>query len=682
MLASRNEFEIPESGINKALAKLSWKLLKKELDRIAWKKNPLGLLEIVMRAESLINKRANVEKAQKRKVLFDELLGYVSPQIDPILVQHFKKQLHFFEITDTCFSEILNFEGDLAALKDLSPAKRIWSTMTWFCGDQNHVAEKIAEKFSKDKPVLINSLSVTGKSGVPVDPSAYHSQQVDALSSAILMEAYRNNWFCPDGSVIIPDRLDISDTEAYKAGSILYNANIWALVDTLQEQVRYLGRVYIHRESHEYQTPPEGFKFGIEFGAPTSAQIFDFIAGQRNTSRESSNFFSFNKDVQLNKLLNAASKISGSDRIRDHCQAASSLSTLLNYNVLEDEALYEGLTLSDWIDGFCAVREYSTSLMPEESRSKPMTSELITFSQADIEAHLESCGLSKEKASTFIKNITFHRKARDLFDAPLIRTQSGFAVVSDILKASVISRAVASNILGRKGEFKPKGDGLEAEVKEIFLSRGIEAVTYKRKYQDPEGEYQYDVLVLWEGKLFVLECKNRWLCEGRPVAIYNYLKQSKEDVRQVCRLVDGLNLHPEMVRAAFGRDVSYDEIIPCVVAGLPHALSEQVSGVYFTDISIITRFFSDRYFGVEYTDRPREDSHVLYDQWETDTPLVSDFIKALSNPMQVAMTRATLDSRKVQHPVGKTIYLKSSYLYAKTLELEDYRTLMNTLKTD
>ena len=679
MLASRNGFEIPESGINNALSKLSWKLLKKELDKVAWKKNPRGLLDIIMRADSLINKRTNAEKAKKRQDLIAELTLYISPSIDEELLKLFKHKLGFFEIADTCFSEVLSFEGELDALKDLSPAKRMWSTMIWFVEDQNHLYEKIAEQFTTDKPVLINSLTVTGESGVPVDPSAYHTQQVDALGSAILMEAYRNNWFCPKGNVIIPDRLDISDTEVFKAGSVLYNANIWALVDTLQEQVRYLGRAHTRREPNEFESPPEGFKFGLELGGPTSAQIFDFIASQRNTSREFSNFFSFKKDSNLNKLLDAVSKVSGSTRVKDHYQAASSLSTLLNYEVLEDETLYEGLTIGDWIDGFCAAREYCASLISANSRSKPMVSELLTFTQADIEAHVQSCGLSKEKSSIFINNITFHRKARDLFDAPLIRTSSGFAVISDILRGSVISRAVASNILGRKGEFKPKGDGLEAEVKEIFLSHGIEAATYEKKYPEPEGKYQYDVLALWEGSLFVLECKNRWLCEGRPVAIYNYLKQCREDLDQVSRLVNGLTLHPEMVREAFGREVSYNEIIPCVVAGLPHAISEQISGVYFTDISVITRFFSDRFFGAEYADRPKEKKHILYDQWETDTPSVSDFIKALRNPRQVAITRATLDSRTVEHSVGRAVFLKSSYLYAKPLDLDDYRTIMQSL---
>ncbi|ROL67402.1 hypothetical protein BHU25_17960 [Pseudomonas vranovensis] len=308
-----------------------------------------------------------------------------------------------------------------------------------------------------------------------------------------------------------------------------------------------------------------------------------------------------------------------------------------------------------------------------------MVCEIITFSQESLLTHLQSSGMTKEQSLAFIKNVTFHRKARDLFDAPLIKTSTGFAVLYDILKGSVISRAVASNILSRKGEFKPKGEGLENEVKELFISHGIEAVGYKRKYPEPEGEYQYDVLALWDGKLFVLECKNRWLCEGRPVAIYNFLKQTREDARQVTRLVGGLELHPEMVHAAFGREVKYDEIIPCVVAGLPYAMPDQLDGVFFTDKSILTRFFSDRYFGVEYTDRPKEDQHVIYDQWETNKPLVSDFIRTLRNPIQVALTNGTLDSRSVEFPVGRSIHLKSSYIYTKQLDLDAYQDLINSL---
>ncbi len=680
MLTANENIEFPEAAIGNALTKLSWKLLKRELDKFYWHKNPLALLAIILRTEALLNRRQHTEKERKRKELFDELTNYIFPKIDKSLHEHFKKMLGFFSTIETCFHEILSFEGELHALKELTPEVRIWSTMTWFVEDQNYLYEKVKEQLKTGEAVFINSLSVPDAAGIPVDPSIYHTQQVDALGSAILMEAYRNNWFSPDGTVVIPDRVPVDDTETFKAGSILFNANIWALVENLQEHVRYLGRDHYIRKPHEHDDAPDQFKFEIEFGECTDEQFFDFIAGQRNNIRETNNFLSINKDSELNSILDATAAISGSKIIKDHYHAASSLTTLLNYNVLEDNTLYEGLTLSEWIDGFCFTKEFCGIISPQKTKEKPLTSKLITFSLDSLLAHLQSSGMTKEKSATFVKNVTFHRKARDLFDTPLIKTSTGFSVVYDILKGSVISRAITSNILSRKGEFKPKGEGLEKEVKELFTSNGIEAVACKRKFPDPEGEYQYDALALWDGKLFVLECKNRWLCEGRPIAIYNFLKQTRDDARQVSRLVDGLKRHPEIVHAAFEREVNYDEIIPCVVAGQPYAMREQLGGVFFTDISILTRFFSDRYFGVEHTDKPKKDQHVIYDQWKTDRPLVSDLIKTLRNPIQVSLTRSTLASRPVEFPVGRSIFLKSSYIYRKPLDVKELQELIKTLQ--
>jgi len=679
LLVVNEILDFPEAAIHKALSKLSWKLLKKEMDKFPWYKNPIKLLELIMRSDSLLNKRANAEKAKKRSELFVELLNHVDLKTSDEIVDHFKKRLGFFAVADECFNEVLKFEGEFSALKDLEPDSRVWSTMNWFVEDSNYLHKKIEEKFKGDKPVLINSLSVTGESGVPVDPSVYHTQQVEALGSAILMEAYRYNWFNSEGIVVIPDRVQVGDDETFKAGSILYNANIWALLDNLQEQVRFLGREFLVRAKSEYENAPKEFKFGIEFGNNTSAEIFDYIAGQRNSTRESSNFFDFKKDVKLNSLLDAVSSITGSQTVKDHHIAASSLSVLLNYDVLEDDALYEGLNLTQWIDGFCGLREFCSGLRSPSTGKHPLTSELLTFTKESLLEHLQSVGMTQENSAAFIDRATFHRKARDLFDAPLIKTSNGYVVVSDILLGSVISRAIASNILSRKWEFKPKGDGLESTVKEIFTSNGIEAVSYKRRFPDPEGEFEYDTLILWDGKLFVMECKNRWLCEGRSVAIYNFLKQSRADVNQVSRLVAGLKAHPEMVNAAFGRIVSYDEVVPCVIGGLPHAMPDQISGIYFTDISIISRFFSDRYFGVEYADGPRKEQNVFYDQWQSDKPSASDFIRAISRPVQVALVMGSINIKTVEFAVGSSIHLKSKSISSKYLDLDAYKELVSRL---
>lgn len=679
MISIPKATDIPEAAIHKALSKLSWKLLKKEIDKFAWHKDPLELLEVVMRSDSLINKRKNLDKSQKRSVLLDELINYVDLKTDRKHLETFKKKLGFFSIADECFNAVLEFEGKLLALKDLAPATRVWATLNWFVEDTNTLHNKISEQFLGSEPVLFNTLSVFGESGEPVDPSSYHAQQVGALGSAILMEAYRNNWFDADGVVVIPDKVNISDEDTFKSGSIFYNANIWALIDYLQEQVRFLGREFIIRSRHEYVNPPEDFKFGIEFGENTDAEIFDHVAAVRNNTRESSNFFSFKRDKKLNSFLDATAAITGSHSVKEHYLASSSLSVLLNYNILEDETIYEGLTLTEWIEGFCALREYCSNLHSSATGDKPLGSELISFTREAVLEHLKYRGISQENAVNFIDKMTFHRKARDLFDSPLIKTQSGYTVVSDILLNSVASRAIASNILSRKGEFKLKGEGLELTLKDIFHSNGIEAVSYKKKFPDPEGEYQYDTLALWDKKLFVLECKNRWLCEGRSVAIHNYLKQTRNDIVQVNRLITGIQSHPEMVCAAFGRNVSYDEIIPCVVGGLPHAMLDKISDIYFTDISIISRFFSKRHFDVEFGDETDGNSILLYDQWNADKPSVSEFLKTLSRPVQIILALGGTDFKPVEIAVGSTIHLKSKIISSKHLDLSAYKKLVDNL---
>ncbi|NWA31505.1 MULTISPECIES: hypothetical protein [unclassified Pseudomonas] len=671
--------DIPEAAVHKALSKLSWKLLKKEIDKFPWYKNPLELLDSVMRCDSLINKRKNLDKAHKRNELFNELTNYLQLKTDGSNIQQFKKKLNFFSIIDECFSEILAFEGELLALKDLVPKTRAWAVLNWYVGDANILQKKIEEQFLGSEPVLFSSISVTGESGEPVDPSSYHAQQVGALGSAILMEAYRNSWFDDEDTVVIPDKVEVSESEIFKSGSIFYNANIWALFDDLQEQVRFLGRDFLIRHKDEYADPPENFKFGIEFGKNTDAEIFDYIAGTRNNTRESSNFFSLRKDKELNSILDATAAITGSNSVREHYLASYSLSMLLNYDITEDETIYEGLKLTEWIDGFCGLREYCIELHSSAAKDKPKDSELLTFSRESALTYLQSKGMSQNAATDFIKNVTFHRKSRDLFDSPLIKTSSGYAVVSDILLSSVISRAIASNILSRKGEFKLKGAGLENTLKDIFRSNGIEAVSYKRKFPEPEGEYEYDTLVLWENKLFVMECKNRWLCEGRPVAIHNYLKQTRNDIPQVERLVAGLRFHPEMISAAFGRQVSYDEIIPCVVGGLPHAMLEKISNIYFTDISVISRFFSKRHFEIEYGDEKQDHSILLYDQWNADTPSTLSFLRALSSPVQVILALRGMNFKAVDNAAGSSIYLKCNLITSKHLNVDDYKDLIRGL---
>ncbi|MNP39669.1 hypothetical protein D3C76_1332540 [compost metagenome] len=134
-----------------------------------------------------------------------------------------------------------------------------------------------------------------------------------------------------------------------------------------------------------------------------------------------------------------------------------------------------------------------------------------------------------------------------------------------------------------------------------------------------------------------------------------------------------------MVSAAFGRNVSYDEIIPCVVGGLPHAMLDCISGIYFTDISIISRFFSKRHFEVEFGGENDGNSILLYDQWNADKPSVSKFLKAISRPVQIILALGGTDFKIVETAVGSSIHLKSKLISSKHLDLSAYKELVSKL---
>lgn len=677
----KNEKEIDplEKSINSALKKISWKLLKKELDRLNIEANLERILNFVIHSECLVNKRGDVELREKIKILIHELLLYISKKTSYESYVRFEKKVKFLSTIESCFSGILNLQSEYPDLKLLSSRQKIWSCLKYFVENFNALEEKMADRFQSGGPIFINNLFIEDMGGNSFDPSTYHVQQVSALGSALFMEAYKNNWFEKDGSLVLPSYEDVSDDAVHSAGVIFYCANTWGLFDYLQEQVRYLGRDFSIIESFKYIDAPPNFDFSIRFGENPYSEIFDYIASRRNHTREFSNAMSIRELIRSDSHLKSIQSNPIYDYLSDFYVSSSSLSVLLNYDIAKDTNLYACLTLNEWISGFCAVRDFfrkKRSLTMQE-KSRKFSSELIHFNQDSLVDHLIMLGFSLEKGLVLVDNLTFNKRSRDLFDSPLIKKENGYLAVYDIVLGSVVSRAVASNILSRKLQFDTKGAELENSLREIFIENNIETRSYKKVYPAPEGEYEYDALVLWGDVLFVFECKNRWLCESRPIAIYNHEKQINKDINQVNRLVHGLQKNPSMLTAAFGREIAYKKIVPCVVSGLPYSMTESQSGIYFTDISIITRFFSSRYFEIESVDKSSTQPLRIYDQWSSFSPSAEDLIKSISKPLQVLVETELLEFKKRFCFVGSSIVLEYDYITTKQVEVEEYISILD-----
>lgn len=666
----------PQKEIEDAIKKMSWKLLKKELDKFAWYKQPTKLLNTIIHSDSLIFKRINLARMEQRDSFFESIAGYFAKKI-PSHSARLDDTLKWFHIFEECYADILSLEGQLDAVKSMRPVERIWAALEWYTRDYDQLTRKTESLLLEKSDNLVGSLSLAADNGGRIDPGTYHLQQAKALGAAIFMEAYRENWFDSEGYVVIPEELVADEEQVTQVGSIFMSANSWASVDELQQQIRFLGRGCQIRYSEEILDAPDGFKYVLDFDGPPESILFDHVTSERNAQRELADFLTFEFDPKLEKLLESLNQIFPNSDPKRAIHAASSLSALLNYNVTDDVAQYSGLTIEQWIAGYVAIRTVAISasllLYPQAARK----SVVLNFAEEELILGLTGAGLSEAEARRFIRNITFNRDSRDLFDSPLIRTSRGFTIVSDIVEFANIARAIASNILSRQGEFKLKGAALETKLRNVLSKKNLSVTAFKKKFSD--GEYEFDAMLLWDRKLYIFECKNRWLSEGRPVAIANRMKMILEDVDQVKRLVLGLTRHPEIPELAFGMKVEFDEVIPCVVYGQPQALPKLIDGVCLTDISIVSRYFSSRYFTVDMHSMDDPHSTSVYDQWGAEHPSSESFERAINKPVQVLAAIKATQVSDVFIPVGTSILIKVGMLHMNPMSLEDYSAMLADL---
>ena len=98
--------------------------------------------------------------------------------------------------------------------------------------------------------------------------------------------------------------------------------------------------------------------------------------------------------------------------------------------------------------------------------------------------------------------------------------------------------------------------------------------------------------------MFIFECKSHSLSNQHPIQAYYFELEMHSSGRQVQRLVEGLQRYPDILSKLLGVDVATKRIVPCALNALPFSLPGDVEGIYFTDASVLKRFFHERYFHI------------------------------------------------------------------------------------
>lgn len=281
-------------------------------------------------------------------------------------------------------------------------------------------------------------------------------------------------------------------------------------------------------------------------------------------------------------------------------------------------------------------------------------------------------GLPSGIAKMFLENITFGVTSIDLYDTPLIKFGDQYMLYGPSLKEALLHELVISNVGRNKEKLSAKGEALENRLFRLFSESGFQPKKIKENRRGEE--YQFDLAVKWGAHLFVFECKNRAIPRS-PITSRNMSDDYQEHVIQIQRLCSGLEKHPEILEKYFGSNHGITKIVPCLVNGLPLSFDKQLGGVYVTDISSVSRFFTDN----EITLHLGSQQRVIYRQWVCGKPCVGDFMFLLNNPFSLRLKMQNLSSHIEHVYIAEGVFVRAKEIFYDEKGTQDVIRFFNEL---
>ncbi|MBO1017967.1 hypothetical protein IPU70_30730 [Achromobacter sp. SD115] len=628
----------------KALKSLNWPALREQLESIDLTEDNLEVvLNLVLRCDSMIRRRPG-DDGVKRDCLLAEFERYLQERCVAEAAGMVAFMHKTFRSIDKGYIAILSQEENLQ-FSNLSPEKRVSSILSFLSsvGKQLKLDQDRAVKGAK---VLSSNITVEDVNGTSYNPDAAYHGLTLAATDALQLEGYRHSYFDATGELVLPVPMPVSNADKAAAELKLFNAILWRRWKTVDERVR-LSQASLK----EWETPQlpewvkglsEGAKIvtAFEFRPHSEIVLMDVIATERFDVRMVQTFqeILFNTDVP--KVI--ASRSAPEVKLPPHgvvsveeVHAGTMLSQYLCLPL--DKTKAGSLLLSERLRGYAVLKLILTSAVGADGTYFPV------FTRGKIHAELIRFGLSEASADIFIKTATFNRSSRDLYDQPMIRLASGsYLLFGFSIVSSNLVKLMLSSLENAKHSFPGRGPAFEQHILDLLREQSFDAKTLKVKRGNPKAEYDYDVTFVWGDYVFFIECKNRGIPFGNPVAVANFANEVRDHTDQVKRLRQGLLDYPDIISADYPEAIDKKPVF-CVVFSLPFAMGYH-DDVYYIDESLLSRFFKPGgSFGFELgragvgEQRCRVEFARL---WESDAPTPEDFIRYLENPPQLQLAKA------------------------------------------
>jgi hypothetical protein len=634
--------ELREKIVREAFAKKDFKPLLSHLRAIPLGSDEIGMLASLLKRGCLpLFEYPNVKGEAAREDAIAQIVAIIEARAPIGAADDIKAVLALFKLIESGYRAILD---DLAVLPSasLTPQCRISALLDLCAQRRDGVRMESMDALIVDGMIDPIGLGVGDGHGNVVSPDVLIDVDVVTLTMALKMEAFQQGWFNASDQLVLRNRVETTTDEREAVRPLLLAAQAWRHWTWIQEETRYFDGTLTDVPLSEF---PQGYhKAGVTRflhhllgGADWHA--IDLAANERFhlwiKQQAAQMTFGTNAAKLVKGISNKAPLLPEAFVSIEELNSAYTLDQALSTKVATDTTQYRGLRLVEWLRGYATLQQLVAA--PYEVGDHRPELLLVEIERSDLIKRLQRVGLRGDKANSFINLVSFDKLTRDLFDTPVLCTGSSTVFLyGPSLVGGLPAQTTLSRLACLKQSLTVRGKAFEKAMLAFMKAQGLDVhTTTVRRGRE---EYDYDLLVRWDERIFLFECKSRSLSGNNLIASYYDALEIGSQVGQVTRLVEGLKLHPDILDGLFGPGASELELIPSVLNALPMSVPQPIGGVYFTDASALTRLFHSPALMVI---TARSESNPFFASaptrrlWAGDTICADDLVRQLQSPVQL-----------------------------------------------
>jgi len=611
----------------------------------------------IIRAENIVCKHTNKKRETNRGQLLLNLEQYLGKRLNANDSQKVSSLRDLIREIETGYRAI--WAARLTrGIETLSPEQRV-SGAFWTAHSIVSRIEKLTNAYFEAGGIVSNAMIITDENGKPLNPDAEITAICQVATMTCLGEGFANQWFDNDGVLVLPSLPKLTTPEQGLSELASMNALFWRNWEAIDEHRRFLGGMVKHFEAPNLPewASAQSYTNAAEYRLPDDKiERFDLIANDRWKRQIIQNAIEISSRTKLSnqaKGLGAPLAIgTGLFVSEEEGLTLITLCETLYHDVSNDMRRYRGLRLAEWTRGYAVLQQYANDQYDAES----IDSLFPQMSEEDWVDLLTRFGFTATQATQFIGHVLFKKTSRDLYDCPLVKLSNGNLVLFGVsLRGANLSQIMLSALSRMETVFEDKGPDFETYILN-FLNKqpGVRAETKAVKKNGKD--YQFDILMLFDGTVFMFELKNKTLSSGVAQRIYYGFKSVKDDVKQTERLAQALDNYPEILNELFGEGTSDLPRIDSLLYARPYSWPGGINDITIFDAQSLRRFFTSRHFNVtalhKVGNSKTEMPVPIKDFWEKDMPSADALIKQILCPFQVDLAWENLKIGHVFSQLG------------------------------